>query len=199
MNKKKGEKTKFLKMFFKETKQVGSITPSSRFLVKKMCSQINFNTAEVIVELGSGTGVFTQEILKRAKPDCKIFIFELNEDFFAILKQKFNDKRIILVNESAEHMEDVLHKHNVKQVDAIISSLPLTIIPEPAKTNILKKSHEILKIDGVYVQYQYTLSAKKLIESVFGKLNLNFSLINIPPAFIYVGIKKVIEPTLSTE
>jgi len=180
---------KFLKTFFKERKQVGAVAPSSRFLVKKMCGKVDFNTADVIIELGPGTGAFTQKILEQAKPDAKIFIFELNPDFYRILKQRFDDKRIVLVNQSAEDIAHVLGEHNITGADAIISSLPLTIIPEPVKTNIIKAGHAILKPGGTYVQYQYSLSAKKLLESFYGKLNLKFSLINIPPAFIYVGKK----------
>lgn len=185
----KPQSGKFLKTFFKERKQVGAVAPSSRFLVKKMCNKVDFETAKVIIELGPGTGVFTREILDRASDDSKIFVFELNQDFCKILETKFQDKRIVLVNGSAEKMESVLKDHGIEKADAIISSLPLTVIPEPIKSNILKASFQILKSKGVYVQYQYSLNAKKLIESHFGKLNLKFSLINIPPAFIYVATK----------
>ena len=185
----KPKKRKFLTTFFKERKQVGAVAPSSRFLVKKMCNKVDFEKSNIIIELGPGTGVFTKEILARAKPSAKIFVFELNEDFFHLLTSQFVDKRIILVNESAENMETVLRAHDIQHADVIISSLPLTVIPEPIKTNIIKSAHSVLKPKGLYIQYQYSLSAKKLLESYFGKLNLKFSLINIPPAFIYVGTK----------
>ena len=189
MEKIKPKRRKFLKTFFSERKQVGAVAPSSRFLVKKMCDKVDFQTADVIIELGPGTGVFTKEIILRAKPTAKIFVFELNEDFYRLLATKFTDKRIILVNESAEHMEAILKAHQTDAADVIISSLPLTVIPEPIKSNIIKAAHSVLKIKGLYIQYQYSLSAKKLLESFFGKLNLKFSLINLPPAFIYVGTK----------
>ncbi len=185
----KPQSGKFLRTFFKERKQVGAVAPSSRFLVKKMCNKIDFETARVIIELGPGTGVFTKEILDRASNDSKIFVFELNQDFCKILEAKFNDDRIILVNDSAEKMQAILKSHGLDEADAIISSLPLTVIPEPVKSNILKAAYQILKPKGIYVQYQYSLNAKKLIESHFGKLNMKFSLINIPPAFIYVATR----------
>jgi len=189
MKKAKLQGGKFLKTFLKERKQIGAVAPSSRFLVNKMCNKIDFESAKVIVELGPGTGVFTKEILKRATKDAKIFVFELNEDFYHVLGKKFKDKRLILVNESAELMQVILTEHNVEHVCAIVSSLPLTVIPEPVKSNIVKASHDVLKKNGIYVQYQYTLNAKKLVEQYFGKLNLKFSLINIPPAFIYIATK----------
>ena len=88
MAEEKAHKRHFFKTYLKERKQIGSLMPSSRFLVKKMCRKIDFSTATNIIELGPGTGVFTKEILNMARKDAKIFVFELNEDFFELLSQK---------------------------------------------------------------------------------------------------------------
>lgn len=182
-------KAKFLKTFIKERKQVGALAPSSRFLVKKMCDKIDFTTAKNIVELGPGTGVFTEELLARANKDCKIFVIELNEAFCTFLANKFSDDRIILVRESADNIDSILKDHGVEEADAILSSLPLAVIPDQIRKRIIIKSYEVLKKGGVYVQYQYSLNAKKLLELKFGKLQLSFVAANIPPAFVYLGTK----------
>ena len=189
MKKKKSHKGNFIKTFFKERKQVGALAPSSRFLVKKMCNHIDFKTAKNIVEFGPGTGVFTEEILKRASKDCKIFVIELNEQFYHYLTEKFHDPRIILLKESADNIDKILKEHNVSQADAILSSLPLTVIPDKIRKRIIIKSYDVLKEGGVYVQYQYSLNAKKLLEKKFGKLKMGFVAANIPPAFVYLGRK----------
>ena len=45
---------------------------------------------------------------------------------------------------------------------------------------------EILKENGIFLQYQYFLTNKKAIEKIFGeKIKLSFEPINFPPAFIY--------------
>ncbi len=189
MSKTRKNSTKFLKTFFQERKQVGALAPSSRFLVKKMCDKIDFDSAKVIVELGPGTGVFTSEILKRANADTKIFVIELNEDFYKLLEQKFNDPRIILLRESADNLDKILAEHGAQETDAILSSLPLAVIPDNIRKKIIIKSYDSLRKGGVYVQYQYSLNAKKLLEKKFGKLKMGFVAINIPPAFIYLGVK----------
>src|SRR5690606_26212453 len=107
VSKEKAHKTKFLNTFFKDRKQVGALAPSSRFLVKKMCDHIDFEQAQVIVELGPGTGVFTSEILKRANQNTKIFVIELNQEFYDLLKKKFTDSRIILIKSSADKLDAV--------------------------------------------------------------------------------------------
>lgn len=184
---------KFLSTFFSERKQVGAVAPSSRFLVNSMCNKIDFKSAKVIVELGPGTGVFTVELLKRANKDCKIILFELNEAFYKLLKEKFDDPRLTILYRSAEDISEVLEEMNIKEADAILSSLPLTVIPDQIKKRIVINSHQSLKEGGVYVQYQYSLNAKKLLEMKFGKLKLNFVPVNIPPAFVYLGVKTLVE------
>ncbi len=189
MKKENKHKGNFLKTFFKERKQVGALAPSSRFLVKKMCDKIDFSTAKNIVELGPGTGVFTDELLKRASKDCRIFVIELNEEFYHFLSNKFTDPRIILLRESADNIDSILEKYGVKEADAILSSLPLAVIPDQIRKRIVIKSYDVLKKGGVYVQYQYSLNAKKLLEMKFGKLQMGFVAVNIPPAFVYLGVK----------
>tara|TARA_B100000809_G_scaffold260619_2_gene307899 strand:+ start:815 stop:1384 length:570 start_codon:yes stop_codon:yes gene_type:complete len=185
----KAHKQHFFKTYLKERKQIGSWMPSSRFLVKKMCKKIDFTTALNIIELGPGTGVFTKEILSLARKDAKLFVFELNEDFYDLLQKNFKDPRIVLVNRSAEDMKDVLAEHGVNKVDAILSSLPLAVIPDEIKDKILDSAFLVLQDGGKYIQYQYTLNAKKLLEKRFGKLKMSFASLNIPPAFIYTGEK----------
>lgn len=183
------QKSHFFKTYLKEKKQIGAWVPSSKFLVRKMCQYIPFDDSKVIVELGPGTGVFTKEILKQAKPDARIFLFELNPDFFELLQKQFNDPRLTIINASAEQLKNELNRYGIEKVDAILSSLPLAIIPENVSDSILKNVYQILKPNGVFTQYQYTLNAKKSIENLFGKIKIAFSAINIPPAFIYVAIK----------
>ena len=189
MNKPKAHNRHFLRTFFKERKQVGAVAPSSRFLIKKMCDKIDFDRAENIIELGPGTGVFTRELLKRARPDCKLFLFELNESFYNLLKEKITDPRVVIYNRSADELDIIRKEFGVAHVDAILSSLPLAVIPDIVKKKILIKSYDMLRHGGVYVQYQYSLTSKRLIKMCFPKMKMSFTTINIPPAFIYTGTK----------
>jgi len=189
MESNKKHKANFLKTFFKERKQVGALAPSSKYLVKKMCDKIDFSIARNIVELGPGTGVFTAELLKRAHADCRIFVVELNREFYEFLAENFTDPRIILLCESADQIDEIIHSYGVEKVDAVLSSLPLAVIPDQIRKRIIIKSYDILREGGVYVQYQYSLNAKKLLEMKFGKLQMGFVALNIPPAFVYLGVK----------
>jgi phosphatidylethanolamine/phosphatidyl-N-methylethanolamine N-methyltransferase len=189
VSKPKAHNRHFLRTFFKERKQVGAVAPSSRFLIKKMCDKIDFAHARHIIELGPGTGVFTRELLKRAHPDCKIYLFELNDSFYNLLKEKITDPRVVIYNRSADELDIIRKDFGIQQVDAVLSSLPLAVIPDMIKKKILIKTYDLLKHGGVYVQYQYSLASKKLIKMCFPKMKMSFTTINIPPAFIYTGTK----------
>lgn len=74
--------------FLKNRKQIGAILPSSNFLKKKISSKINYKTSNIIVELGAGTGIFTEDIIKNIGSDSLLIVFELNFYFYTLLKKK---------------------------------------------------------------------------------------------------------------
>lgn len=164
---------------------VGSMAPSSRFLAKKMLESIDFQHSKVIVELGPGNGVFTRKILEQLRPDGVLLVFELNDEFMALLKKEFHDPRVHLIHDSAEKIGDYLHKFGLKQADAVISSLPLANFPQELKERILKESHKVMHEKALYVQFQYSLNAKSHIKSTFKKVSISFTPANFPPAFVY--------------
>ncbi len=175
--------------FFRESirnlKTVGTFTRSSKFLCKGMIKHVDFSTAKVIVELGAGDGVITKHILRSMGPECKLMAFEVNEKFIHMLND-INDDRLIVVQDSAEHLTKYLDLHGLSQVDAVISAIPFVIIPEPTATHIVQSCKDHLIEGGNYVQVHYSLMAKKLYEKVFGKVNINWVPLNLPPAFVLV-------------
>src|SRR3954454_17382483 len=78
---------RFLKQWVRNPREMGSITPSSRFLTREVVDQIDFTRARYIAELGPGTGVFTQAILDRLAPDGQILAVDTNPSFVEQLKR----------------------------------------------------------------------------------------------------------------
>ncbi|AEA45426.1 class I SAM-dependent methyltransferase [Fluviicola taffensis] len=179
------DKRSFLRNFWKERKMVGAMAPSSKYLAKKMLEKIDFSTAKVIVELGPGTGVFTRKILANLSPDGILLVFELNDSFMNMLRKEFSDPRVILIHDSAEKIGEYLEKYGYSQADAVISSLPLANFPSDLKNRILTESHRVMHQDAVYVQFQYSLNAKKAIKQFYKQVEISFTPANFPPAFVY--------------
>lgn len=176
---------KFFQEALKNIKTLGTVTPSSRFLSKKMLRKIDFANADVIVELGPGNGAITKFILENLSSKTKLICFEINDNFYNQLEE-LNHPQLIVLKASAEKIEKELKKLNINKVDYIISSLPLTIIPEEISDEILEKSFKILIKNGTFIQYQYSLTYFKKLKKVFKEaISLEFEPLNIPPAFIY--------------
>ena len=184
------KKRYFLKEFFKEKKTVGAVSPSSKHLGKKMLENIDFKQCKVVVELGPGTGVFTRMLTSKLNEDAKLIIFELHDAFYENLNKEFmNDDRVIIINDSAENIGKHLKSHGLKEVDVVLSSLPLTNFNKKLVMGILKQSHQYLKQSGLYIQFQYSLNAQKILKRVFKNVRISFTPRNIPPAFVYTCTK----------
>lgn len=179
-------KRKFLKEFCKDKQMVGAISPSTRFLGEKMIENVDFDKARTIVELGPGTGVFTELILNRMHPDAKLLVFELNDSFYQNLVKRFDDPRVQIIHDSAEKIADYT---DGKKVDAVISSLPLMVFSEELRNNVVNAAYDSLRKDGKYMQFQYSLQSKKLLQSVYKTVSVKFTMKNFPPAFVYTCSK----------
>jgi len=184
-------KTKFFLQYLKNPRDVGSITPSSKYLIKKMISQIDFPNARYILELGSGNGCITKELLKNMDLESKLITFETNEKFCETIS-KIEDERLYIINDSAENILHYLEKLKIKKADYIISGLPLAILPKDTRKIILNSISKSLKENGLYIQFQYSLRSYKQIKQLFSQVNVNFTPLNIPPAFIYICKKGVV-------
>ena len=71
----------FLAQFLRHPLRVGSLVPSSSLLARSLIPDAILAEAQLIVELGPGTGVVTGELI-RAKPNtCRYLGIELNRSF----------------------------------------------------------------------------------------------------------------------
>src|SRR5260370_42022114 len=77
----------FFQEFLKNPRQIGSITPSSRFLERRIVQIAGVASARRVVELGAGTGGTTRSILAALRPDAKILAVEINPTCAALVAQ----------------------------------------------------------------------------------------------------------------
>ncbi len=176
---------RFISQFFRKGSQVGAVAPSSKFLAAKMLKHVPFDRCEVIVEFGPGTGAFTRFIQNRMKPGCKLIIIELNESFCTDLNSNFANENTEIIQGSATDLVEILKERGLSKADCIISSLPLAIFDESLRELILSSAKAALDEHGYFIQFQYSLQSKKAIQRHFNELKLDFTPLNLPPAFVY--------------
>lgn len=179
--------------FFREglrnLKTVGTLTRSSKFLCKNLVGHVDFSKAQMLVELGAGDGVITKHILNEMGPDAKLLAFEVNPKFCDILRS-IPDERLIVVEDSAENLGLHLNNAGAEEADVIISAIPFVALPKELGLKIVQECHHHLKDKGLYIQVHYSLLARKLYETIFGNVDINFVPLNVPPAFVLVSEKR---------
>jgi phospholipid N-methyltransferase len=183
------EEAVFARNFFKNPKMLGSVIPSSRFLVEQLLRDIRWDEARVIVEYGPGVGTISGEILKRMRKDATLIIFEINDEFVDVLKRRFHDPRLKIVHRSAADVTRVLEEFGVPPADYVISGIPFSIMSEEDRLAVLKSTYDALRKGGSLLVYQFSTKVRGDLETIFGPVHQLFELRNILPARVYHCVK----------
>lgn len=181
------ERMLFLKKFLKSPSQVGSITPSSLFLARKMLEGIDWKNVRAIAELGAGTGVFTRSIDKLKHPECKVAVFEKDLAMRSELAARYPRLSFF---EDALFLTQTINKMGLDSLDTIVSGLPFALMSEVVREKIINEVLTSLKPGGTFVTFQLSLQMRSLLRKKFSSVEICFVPLNIPPAFVYVCHKQ---------
>lgn len=169
-------------------KKTGGVAPSSVFLSKKMARLVPKESL-LVIEFGGGTGALTRALLDHLKEKAELIVFESNPVFIEKLK-KIQDVRLTIVEGDATQAKKVLTIEKHGTIDAIVSSIPIANLKKEEAFSLLTNWNDLLKPNGICIQYQYSLLTQKLFKQVFSNTKIYFEPRNIPPAFLYRGMKK---------
>jgi phospholipid N-methyltransferase len=175
----------FARNFFRYPKLLGSVVPSSPFLVKHLLSFIDWQRARIVVEYGPGVGTVTREILKRIGPEATLVAIELNPEFVEFLQNEIQDPRFRLVYGSAADVRSILRQLNLPHADYIISGIPYTLLPDRIRRVVTRETYHVLHPQGAFLVYQFTRTVLPYVQSMFANVRQDFKLLNILPARIY--------------
>ncbi len=169
---------------------VGSVVPSSRYLTRAMLAAADVTSCNVIAEFGPGTGVMTNEIMRRMPAAARLLIFEIDQQFATRLRQRVVDPRVAVFNESADQLRQRLAEQQLDHVDCIISGIPFGALSPADAQPILEAAHNALRPGGRFVAFQYTPFRLSLFRSYFSSLKIAHLVVrNLPPSLVVVGIR----------
>lgn len=168
---------------------LGSVIPSSRFLVEQLLRDVKWSEARVIVEYGPGVGTISGEILKRIRSDATLVVFEINDDFVDMLSRRFSDPRLRVVHRSAAEVVPVLRELGLGPADYVISGIPFSIMEEEDRLAVLRNTYEALRAGGSLLVYQFSSRVRACLESIFGRVHQVFEPRNILPAHVFHCVK----------
>ncbi|MBN8647161.1 MAG: hypothetical protein J0L55_04330 [Caulobacterales bacterium] len=175
----------FLKSWSKNPNRIGAIAPSGNSLGALITKDISPNKGKVL-ELGPGTGVFTNAILNKGIKEEDLILIEADEDLAKLLSPRFPNVKILNINAAR------LHTHNElkgEKIGAAISGLPLLLISPRKTMQILMGVFKLLPDNGALYQFTYGPKCpipKHIIDRLGLKAKrIGFTIANIPPASVY--------------
>lgn len=174
----------FIKNFIRD-RDVASITPTSMRCVRRVCNHIDFSKDNIIVEYGPGDGVFSRYLLERLTPDSRLIMVEGNANFAKLLRETITDPRAQVLNILAGDVLEHLPQEVIGKVDYVLSGIPFSFLKPDRKRRVLQATHTILRTGGKFLAYQTSNHLKKPVLEVFGNVETEMEMLNIPPYLIY--------------
>lgn len=132
-----------------------------------------------MIELGAGTGIFTEYILKHILPGTKIIIIEIEEAYVKLLQEKFWNA-ITIEQADVKDIEHIRQKHHIWKIDLIVSWLPF--LPAQSIHDELKS---YLAQGTIFRTFTYQPSTFKKFYTDFPVRKIGFTWLNIPPTWVY--------------
>lgn len=175
----------FGRNFLKHPRMLGSLIPSSRFLVDRVLGQVEWARAQTVVEYGPGVGTLTGEILRRLRPDATLVAIEMNRDFVRYLRRTVSDHRLQVVEGSAAEAGAVLADRGLEHADYVISGIPYSTMPPEVRDRILRTTHDVLHAEGAFLVYQFTRAVLPFLQETFDRVEQEFEPRNIMPARLF--------------
>jgi phospholipid N-methyltransferase len=180
-----GSSWTFFLAWIRDPRRIAAIAPSSPWLAAAMTASIAPSCAPVI-ELGPGTGVFTDALLERGVPEHRLALVELGDEFLDALRARY--PRATLVRQDASRL-GALQFFGGELAGAVVSGLPLLSMPPARVRRVLQDAFLRLRPNGAFYQFTYGFRCpvpSRLLERLGLKATrVAIALRNLPPAAVY--------------
>ena len=184
-----GRAWKFVQAFVREPLKVGAIWPSSETLSRAVVDACQFAPQDTVVELGPGTGNFTQLLSERLDKNGRLVALELSATNVKVLQRRFPQGEIHF--DSAEH----LAKHVQPQTaQCVVSGLAWGNMMPALQDRIMGAITSSLAPGGQFVGFAYTharyypttMRFWRLMRREFARVEATPIIWrNLPPAYVY--------------
>ncbi len=183
------ENIEFFQAFLKNPLKVGAIAPSSPELARKMLEGIQPNEDSVILELGVGTGAFTN-LIRQTVPNKESYLgIELDKNLVRCLRRKFPEMRFMRGNACKSF---ALHRRSkLGKVEYILSGLPFVSMPNEVNDRIFAQIDKFMEQGCMFRTFQYAhgyympsaIKLREYMRNRYGKSTKSPLIIkNVPPA-----------------
>ena len=177
----------FVQEWLANPQGMGAVAPSSRNLAEAMAQWLPSDPESYVLELGPGTGVVTEALLRRGLQQERLVAIEQNSNMTRVLREKF--PRAQIITGDAWKLDDLLRRRRepIEKVGAVISSLPLLNFPPAEAERLADKIRAVLEPHGKWVQFTYRIHRLRPRGAASFRLRATKVVwFNLPPARVSV-------------
>ncbi|WP_232072072.1 class I SAM-dependent methyltransferase [Phytohabitans flavus] len=183
---------RFFREFARSPLSVGAIAPSSAVLARHICAAVPEGGDPVVVELGPGTGAFTDVIQRRLGGRGHHLAVELNPVFAGRLADRYPGLDVVVSD--AAHLGELLGERGLGQADVIVSGLPWAAFSARRQGSVLDAVREAMAPAAAFTTFAYVHAlwappARRLrfaLRDAFEEVVVGRTVWrNVPPALVY--------------
>jgi phosphatidylethanolamine/phosphatidyl-N-methylethanolamine N-methyltransferase len=182
----------FFQTAVRNPKMVGAATPTSAAVAATVAQVVPTTGTPVVVELGPGTGALSNGIRRRLPEGARHIGIELGKSMVEHLRA--NKPWMEIVHGDASDLLALLDKHGVERVDAVISSIPWSLLSGDAQDHILRQAAEALAPQGAFTALTYlpadqTPGGRRFrtrLTQTFDEVLTHTTWRNLPPILHYI-------------
>ncbi|WP_342363005.1 hypothetical protein [Terrarubrum flagellatum] len=175
----------FFRSWIADPLRVAAVAPSGEALARLITCEIARDDGPVL-ELGTGTGVFTRALLARGVRESDLTLVEHGSDFARMLQHRFPQARVLWLDAARIGAYDL---YAGAPVAAVVSGLPLLSMPPRKVMAILSGAFAVMRTGAAF--YQFTYGPRCPVpRPILDRLGLQATRIggawrNLPPASVY--------------
>ena len=171
---------------------IGAPAPTGAALAAEIAAVVPSTTATTVVELGPGTGPISPVVRARLAPGSRYVAVELDAELVAHLRRTLPWLEVL--HGDAADLRTLLADADVGPVDAVVSSLPWTLLPPAKRRGMLAEIAAALAPGGVFATISTLTALPALVRDLREDLDARFEEVvatrpvwrNVPPSRLFV-------------
>ncbi|RCW46752.1 phospholipid N-methyltransferase [Halopolyspora algeriensis] len=187
-----GEYRTFFGAAVRNPTAVGAATPTSEAVAATVAQVVPTTGSPVVVELGPGTGSLSGAIHNRLPPHARHIGIEIGADLVRHLQQ--HQPWMETLHGDAGNLRALLATLHLDKVDAVVSSIPWSLLTEETRQDVLRQVTDVLAPHGAFTALTYLPARhseggrhfQRQLATTFDEVITHTTWRNFPPILHYI-------------
>lgn len=182
----------FLRRALRRPDLIGAPAPTGATLAGEIAAVLPGTGTPTVVELGAGTGALSPAIRARLSPGSRYVAVEVDGELVTHLRRRMPWLEVL--HGDAADLATLLAGAGVGPVDAVVSSLPWTLLPPARQRDMLAGIASTLAPGGLFTTITTLTALPSRVRELRRSLDSTFAEVvatapvwrNVPPSRLYV-------------